>query len=338
MARYRSWKRALSEGAARLAFVWLSFAPLALGQNPQPVPENPVPEYPEKARYALITGDVWFRAQVNERGLVDSVEITRVPQEEMGFEDAVTPVIRKWRFEPARNALGPVAAVFEGNVRFSLRPEDEEAIRAMVDRSAMAWNRRDAGVLAGQFADSAHIHTITQAVASGPYQIRQRFEELLTGPFRATKLILGVDMIRFFEGNRAEVDQTYQLEGNLESIGRLSILMTKEDDEWLIEHGHLVGPAARFWDTDPVLERKPPDPAYPPAAAEHGVRGKVVLDILVGLDGATEVVEVLEGLPHGCSEMAIENARLWRWKPARRGENPVEASGEIWIRCGPSSP
>jgi TonB family protein len=146
---------------------------------------------------------------------------------------------------------------------------------------------------------------------------------------------LGVDMIRFFEGSRAEVDQTFELEGAISKLGRLTASMVKREGEWLIEHARLLGPSAHLWDSDPVLQQKPEDPPYPAEAAEHHVQGKVVLDILVRLDGSTEVVEVLEGLPHGCNEMAMEHARLWRWRPATRNGQPVEASGEIWVRCGP---
>ncbi len=63
-------------------------------------------------------------------------EITRVPAPDMGFEDAVAPVIRKWRFEPARRGSLPIAAWFEGNVRFSLRPDDEEKIYSLTERAA----------------------------------------------------------------------------------------------------------------------------------------------------------------------------------------------------------
>lgn len=84
------------------------------------------------------------------------------------------------------------------------------------------------------------------------------------------------------------------------------------------------------WDIDPVPVYKPPDPAYPPAARERMVRGEVILQVLVKLDGSTEVLAVIKSLPH-CVEAAKANARLWRWKPALKDGKPVEAEGIITV-------
>ena len=60
------------------------------------------------------------------------------------------------------------------------------------------------------------------------------------------------------------------------------------------------------------------------------VRGEVILQVLVKLDGSTEVVRVIKSLPY-CVEAAKANARLWRWKPALKNGKPVEALGIITI-------
>lgn len=85
------------------------------------------------------------------------------------------------------------------------------------------------------------------------------------------------------------------------------------------------------WDIEPVLVFKPPDPTYPPSAREKMVSGEVILRVLVKLDGSTEVDGVIKSLPHGCVEAATENAKLWRWKPALKGGEPVEAFGIITV-------
>jgi len=84
------------------------------------------------------------------------------------------------------------------------------------------------------------------------------------------------------------------------------------------------------WDTDPVPLYKPPDPAYPTAARERGIAGEVILRVLIRLDGSTEVVDVVKSLPY-CVDAALANAKLWRWKPARRHGKPVEAIGIITV-------
>ncbi len=85
------------------------------------------------------------------------------------------------------------------------------------------------------------------------------------------------------------------------------------------------------WDIEPVVVFKPPAPAFPPSAREKMVRGEVILQVLVKLDGTTEVVGVIKSLPYGCVETAKENAKDWRWKPALKKGKPVEALGIIIV-------
>ncbi|MFQ5790596.1 MAG: energy transducer TonB [Acidobacteriota bacterium] len=84
------------------------------------------------------------------------------------------------------------------------------------------------------------------------------------------------------------------------------------------------------WDVDPVVVYKPPVPAYPPKARERMLTGEVILQIVVKLDGSTEVLGVIKSLPY-CVEAAMENAKLWRWKPALKEGKPVEAMGIITV-------
>ncbi len=55
-------------------------------------------------------------------------------------------------------------------------------------------------------------------------------------------------------------------------------------------------------------------PATPPEARANQISGRVLLDILFRRDGTTAVAKVTDGLPHGCTEAAVEHARQWRWK------------------------
>ena len=84
------------------------------------------------------------------------------------------------------------------------------------------------------------------------------------------------------------------------------------------------------WDIEPALVFKPPSPDYPAAAREKMVRGEVLLEVLVKLDGTTEVVRVLKSLRY-CVEAAKENAKLWKWKPALKEGQPTEAYGVITV-------
>jgi hypothetical protein len=84
------------------------------------------------------------------------------------------------------------------------------------------------------------------------------------------------------------------------------------------------------WDIEPVPIYEPDSPPYPSVAREKMVAGEVILQVLVRLDGSTEVVRVIKSLPY-CVEAAKENARLWRWKPALKNGKPVEALGIITV-------
>jgi protein TonB len=84
------------------------------------------------------------------------------------------------------------------------------------------------------------------------------------------------------------------------------------------------------WDIEPVPIYEPPSPPYPSVAREKMVAGEVILQVLVRLDGSTEVVRVIKSLPY-CVDAAKENARLWRWKPALKNGRPVEALGIITV-------
>ncbi len=57
----------------------------------------------------------------------------------------------------------------------------------------------------------------------------------------------------------------------------------------------------------------------------------MVLEILVRREGSTEVLRVLESLPYGCDDAAIEAAQQWRFKPALQGGKPVDAVGIIRV-------
>jgi TonB family protein len=82
------------------------------------------------------------------------------------------------------------------------------------------------------------------------------------------------------------------------------------------------------WDIEPTLVEEV-EPEYPAQAIEHSVRGELIVQVLVKTDGSTTVLRVLKSLPHGCVDAAIAAARKWRWKPALKDGQPVEAAAII---------
>ncbi len=104
--------------------------------------------------------------------------------------------------------------------------------------------------------------------------------------------------------------------------------------EFVGEHPGAVGyvsPAARLDGvkivqliTAPVLMKQTP-PVYPARAQRFGVEGNVQLRITISGEGKVSDVEVLDGLPHGLTEAAVEAVRRWRFKPATARGRPVES-------------
>jgi len=64
-----------------------------------------------------------------------------------------------------------------------------------------------------------------------------------------------------------------------------------------------------------------PPPLYPPLGAGDGV---VLVEAAVGADGAVHTARVAAGAP-GFTQPALEAARAWRFRAARRDGQPVES-------------
>ncbi len=87
--------------------------------SPQPLPDNPSPDYPVQALAAAVDGDVVFVARVSAEGRVDAVQVLDVPKAGMGFEDAVREAVLQWRFEAARNDRVAIPSAYVGKVNFT---------------------------------------------------------------------------------------------------------------------------------------------------------------------------------------------------------------------------
>ena len=106
--------------------------------------------------------------------------------------------------------------------------------------------------------------------------------------------------------------------------------MVVDDETWYAYLSYSPSEKLPRPDKDPELVSKPPSPSYPAKARERMVRGEVLLQVVVELDGTTTVSRILKYLPY-CNITAIENAARWRWKPATKDSKPVRASGIITV-------
>lgn len=64
-------------------------------------------------------------------------------------------------------------------------------------------------------------------------------------------------------------------------------------------------------------------PVYPEIARRAHVEGVVVVEAIIGTDGAVRDARVLQGASVLLDSAALEAVRHWRYRPARIGERPV---------------
>ena len=81
-------------------------------------------------------------------------------------------------------------------------------------------------------------------------------------------------------------------------------------------------------DVKPKVQSRPPL-EYPAEAAKNGIKGYVIINILIAKDGSVEIAKVLESQPAGVFDNAALNAvRSWRFSPAMYKAKPVK----IWAK------
>ncbi len=81
-------------------------------------------------------------------------------------------------------------------------------------------------------------------------------------------------------------------------------------------------------DTKPrVISRSPME--YPPSAAKKGIKGYVLVNLLIAKDGSVEVAKVIASRPAGVFDaVALRGVRSWRFSPAKYKGNPVK----VWAK------
>src|SRR5262249_13885213 len=77
-------------------------------------------------------------------------------------------------------------------------------------------------------------------------------------------------------------------------------------------------------------------PEYPTAARKKRVAGSVGMLVHVRRDGLVDSVRIVRGLAmEELNRIAVDATRQSRWRPARRGDRPVEAWVEYRVTFGP---
>jgi protein TonB len=68
---------------------------------------------------------------------------------------------------------------------------------------------------------------------------------------------------------------------------------------------------------------------YPEAAAKDGIKGFVIVNLLIAKDGSVEIAKVIESSPEGVfDDVVLNGVRSWRFAPARYKGKPVK----VWAK------
>jgi protein TonB len=79
-----------------------------------------LPDYPELARVAKVTGVVVLEAVIRKNGAVADVRVLRAPAAKLGFEEAAMKAVLQWRYKPGVQDGRPVDVYFTIVVEFEI--------------------------------------------------------------------------------------------------------------------------------------------------------------------------------------------------------------------------
>lgn len=82
------------------------------------------------------------------------------------------------------------------------------------------------------------------------------------------------------------------------------------------------------------------DPEYTESARKARISGIVIVEAIIDKQGNVDQVKVVRGLPMGLSESAQTAVRRWKFKPGRRGGQPVDVIFNLTVvfRLGADGP
>jgi len=80
---------------------------------------------------------------------------------------------------------------------------------------------------------------------------------------------------------------------------------------------------------------KMPQPGYTKAARENGIQGTVVLKCVFAANGEVTNIRVVQGLPDGLTEQAVEMAKKIKFTPAMKDGKPVSMWFQLEFNFSP---
>jgi protein TonB len=94
---------------------------------PELIPESMVmPEYPEEAREAGVTGKLILETEVEPNGAPGKITVKEGIPGYPAFDEAAIAAVRQWRFKPGTRAGEPVASTVMIPLEFNLEDKKQE--------------------------------------------------------------------------------------------------------------------------------------------------------------------------------------------------------------------
>jgi TonB family protein len=315
------------------------------------------PEYTEEARVAELEGTVVLRGTIGQDGLAHDLAV--VQPLGLGLDGKAIEAAQQWHYQPA-GMTGQIAVDFRLpskqsrwhliQVHFdeppgTLRPVFSSAlypIGAGLGPEAMEEGRLVAvmGRLATAkvtFEVDEHGVPVHFRVPNASEAVWGREATALVGQWRFTpgmkngivtpvsctvELVWGARGLDFWK-----LAQVYWAINEQTAAGSDAVPgATDESNKNGTTRIAVGGPAQ----ATKLVIRIPPE--YP--ASANGLRGKVRLRVLIGVDGRVREVEVMDGDP-GLSNAAVDAVKHWVYQPTLLNGTPAEVTTEADVDVGP---
>ncbi|MCP3964325.1 MAG: energy transducer TonB [bacterium] len=145
--------------------------------------------------------------------------------------------------------------------------------------------------------------------------------------------------VRFFEGSLALTDTPLTVRrGKQAVVGGLDgehapylFLLIAPAGSEPAQSSAPAGPVDVDGDIQPPLVIEATPATYPREARQEEVEGVVLVKTIIEKDGKVSDVRVLEGLPHGLSEAAVEAIKQWRFEPALMDGEPIAVYYDLTV-------
>jgi TonB family protein len=328
----------------------------------KPLPGNPAPQYPDRAREAGVEGECVFRADVTPDGTVSRVVVLQVPQEGLGFEAAVEDAVAVWRFEPARRGTAKTTWVYVGKINYSLLSVNHGRMYSV--STSVAWEKlrewfaqtgiktervdRRHGLLLTKLIDvrSASV-TLPTAVTDG--YVPRRFQILVfVSPYAEPARVYVASLVQVERetGGKLEKRTVYNMPapstwllrefskhlGDGGSVMPDSAAARAALADQLRKDGSTPGcsPSVAAVKPTPPVKFFDVTPTYPARLLAERHRGQVRYEFDIQEDGAVQFSRFLD--PADPADQPFLDATraalaFWRFEPARLGGCPVLVIG-----------